>query len=153
MTVAQRACGKCDATTLHIVIRSDLTRDGAERRDGARKTWIRWLQGLEGVSYQFFVVDAHDHNRTGLQNDLVKEHDLHKDVGVEVLSRGDRAVRGAAGREPDPEKKNNYRMSWRRTTGRCSASTASAKRSRNGRSSNSRGRSLNVWRPLRSCRP
>ena len=70
VTVAQRACGKCDATTLHIVIRSDLTRDGAERREGARKTWIRWLQGLEGVSYQFFVVDAHDHNRTGLQNDV-----------------------------------------------------------------------------------
>ena len=87
--VAQRACGRCDTTTLHIAIRSDLTRDGAERRDGARRTWLRWLKGLEGVSYQFFVVDAHDHNRTGLQNDLVKEYDLHKDVGVEVLSRGD----------------------------------------------------------------
>ena len=46
-------------------------------------------QGSRGRLLQFFVVDAHDHNRTGLQNDLVKEHDLHKDVGVEVLSRGD----------------------------------------------------------------
>ena len=38
--VAQRACGKCDATTLHIAIRSDLSRDGAERREGARRTWL-----------------------------------------------------------------------------------------------------------------
>ena len=51
--VAQRACGKCDATTLHIAIRSDLTRDGAERRNGARQTWLRWLKGLEGVTYHF----------------------------------------------------------------------------------------------------
>jgi hypothetical protein len=89
VTVAQRACGKCDATTLHIAIRSDLTRDGAERRDGARRTWLRWLKGLEGVSYEFFVVDSDSYNRTGLQNDLVKEYELHKDIGVEVLSQGD----------------------------------------------------------------
>ena len=42
-----------------------------------------------------------DHNQTGLQNDLVKEYDLH-DVGVEVLSPGDELSAELRVVEPHP---------------------------------------------------
>lgn len=80
ISVAQRACTKCDATHLHIAVRSDLSREGAERRLGARRSWLRWLRGLDGVSYAFFVVDAPNANRTGLLHDLGEEAELYDDI-------------------------------------------------------------------------